>query len=124
MKLIYDILWLIKNIILSIVIILIFHFILEYLKENYDFDFFENYFNKPKILNVENNNLYNNNLHNNNTLNFKENINENTNKLNMDEELKNIINKGINNDQLILEKTNNLNNSDYTSIDNLPTVSQ
>jgi len=43
MQLIYDILWLLKNIILSIIIIIIFHFILEYLKENYDFDFFENY---------------------------------------------------------------------------------
>ena len=141
MQIIYDIIWLLKNIILSTIIIIIFHFILEYLRENYDFDFFENYFNKQNIIDVyANTNMTSNmtsnlssnlssnmtsnmtsNLSSNMTSNLSSNLNENNNahnKINMDEELKNIINKKINNNF----KKPDTDTDNCTSINDLPIV--
>ena len=127
MQIIYDIFWLLKIIFLSITIIIVLHFLLEYLKENYDFDFFENYFNKPKIFNEYSNEKNSNLLHlgksnlTNNIINNSLN-NLNNNEINMDEELKNLINKKINNKIDNLENVTNIENNSFTSINELPII--
>ena len=90
MELIYNAIWIFNNILVSTLIILIVHFLLEYLKENYDIDLFETHINKRNITDTD-------------TLQHQDNVphmNTNTvqcqdNAQNMDYELSKLINENI-----------------------------
>ena len=102
MELIYNAIWIFNNILVSTLIILIVHFLLEYLKENYDIDLFETHINKRNITDMD-------------TLQHQDNVqhmNTNTvqcqgNAQNMDYELSKLINENI--DDVKKEDNINLN---------------
>jgi len=119
MELIYNTMWIFKNVLVSIIIILIIHFFLEYLKENYNIDLFENIFNKRKV-------TFMNSIDNVETLDNSRIVD---NSQNMDYELSKLINekntdiKNVDN-RIIDTNTNEnmLDNNSFTNIDNLTPI--
>jgi len=119
MELIYNTIWIFKNILVSIIIILIIHFFLEYLKEYYNIDFFENYFNKQKV-------TYMNSMNN---VQNVENAQNMANAQNMDYELSKLIienNNDIKKEDTFIMNTNTNENildiNSFTNIDNLTPI--
>lgn len=132
MELIYNAIWIFNNILVSTLIILIVHFLLEYLKENYDIDLFETHINKRNITDTD-------------TLQHQDNVqhmNTNTvqchgNAQNMDYELSKLINENIDDvkkeDNINLNANMNANmnmnanenildNNSFTNIDSLTPI--
>ena len=106
MELIYNAIWIFNNILVSTLIILIVHFLLEYLKENYDIDLFETHINKRNITDTDTL------QHQDNVPHMNTNANTNTvqcqdNAQNMDYELSKLINENI--DDVKKEDNINLN---------------
>jgi hypothetical protein len=118
MELIYNTMWIFKNVLVSIIIILIIHFFLEYLKENYNIDLFENIFNKRKV-------TFMNSIDNVQTLDNSQIVDHSRtvdNTQNMDYELSKLINEKNTDKHLIDTNENILDNNSFTNIDNLTPI--
>ena len=134
MELIYNAIWIFNNILVSTLIILIVHFLLEYLKENYDIDLFETHINKRNITDTDTL------QHQDNVPHMNTNANTNTvqcqdNAQNMDYELSKLINENIDDvkkeDNINLNANMNANananenildNNSFTNIDSLQPI--
>ena len=132
MELIYNAIWIFNNILVSTLIILIAHFLLEYLKENYDIDLFETHINKRNITDTDTLQHQDNVQHmNTNTVQCQDNAQ------NMDYELSKLINENIDDvkkeDNINLNANMNANmnmnanenildNNSFTNIDSLTPI--